>query len=170
MHILGIDPGSQQSGWVVYDTIGKCVLGCGIQSNERILLLIDDCEDNSCCEHMVIEQIGHYGTGMPAGTSVYDTCIWIGQFIMRWCWGSHAPYTLILHGEVRMALCGTMRAKTANIRRALYDRHGATGGGATPQVGTKKQPGPLYGIPGTGDHKLSALAVAVAFAEREKNT
>jgi hypothetical protein len=42
-----------------------------------------------------------------------------------------------------------MRAKDANIRQALIDKLGA--------VGTKKAPGPLYGISG---HLWAALAVA----------
>jgi hypothetical protein len=47
-----------------------------------------------------------------------------------------------------------MRAKDANIRQALIDRFGA--------VGTKKMPGPLFGV---SSHYWAALAVAVYAAE-----
>ncbi|WP_230687708.1 hypothetical protein, partial [Streptococcus pneumoniae] len=50
---------------------------------------------------------------------------------------------------VKIWLCGTMRAKDANIAQALRDKHG--------EVGTKKNPGKLYGIK---SHLWSALAIA----------
>ena len=45
-----------------------------------------------------------------------------------------------------MYLCNSMRAKDSNIRQAILDRYPTTGGGKCPQVGTKKEPGPLYGV------------------------
>jgi hypothetical protein len=47
-----------------------------------------------------------------------------------------------------------MRAKDPNVRQALLDKIGP--------VGTKKNPGPLYGVSG---HGWSALAVAVYASE-----
>jgi len=63
-----------------------------------------------------------------------------------------------------MHLCKNNRAKDANIRQALLDRFPATGGGKAPQIGTKKQPGPLYGVT---SHLWSALAVAVTWADTQ---
>ena len=51
--------------------------------------------------------------------------------------------------DIKIHLCGTMKAKDANIRQALIDKHG--------KVGTAKNKGPLYGI---SSHLWSALAVA----------
>jgi len=52
--------------------------------------------------------------------------------------------------EVKIYLCGSMKAKDPNIRQALIDRLG--------DPGTKKNPGPTYGVK---SHAWSALAVAV---------
>jgi hypothetical protein len=53
-----------------------------------------------------------------------------------------------------MHLCNSMRAKDANVRQALIDRFGP--------VGTKKQPGKLYGV---ATHYWAALGVAVYSAD-----
>ena len=67
--------------------------------------------------------------------------------------------------DVKLHLCKDSRAKDANIRQALLDRFPATGGGKTPQIGTKAQPGPLYGIK---SHLWAALGVAVTFADKQE--
>jgi hypothetical protein len=59
-----------------------------------------------------------------------------------------------------MFLCNSMRAKDANIRRRVLDIFPATGGGKTPQIGTKGHPGPLYGVT---SHAISALALGLTF-------
>jgi hypothetical protein len=65
---------------------------------------------------------------------------------------------------VKLHLCGTNKAKDANVRQALLDMFPRTGGGAVPQVGTKKEPGPLYGI---STHAWPALGVAITALGRE---
>ena len=57
-----------------------------------------------------------------------------------------------------MALCKNNRAKDKNIRQALIDRFGP----GKAAIGTKKAPGPLYGLK---SHLWSALAVAVVAAD-----
>ena len=59
---------------------------------------------------------------------------------------------------VMVHLCHDSRAKDTNIRQALLDLFPRAGGGATPQVGTKGKPGPLYGV---SSHAWPALAVAI---------
>ena len=56
--ILAIDPGSEQSGWVVYD--GVDVLACGIHANDVLLDGIVDSDwivDNPAPVHLVIERV-----------------------------------------------------------------------------------------------------------------
>jgi hypothetical protein len=72
---------------------------------------------------------------------------------MPWRWSSGAPS--------RASCGGNQRAKDPNIRQALLDIFPGTGGGATPQIGTKAKPGPLYGVT---SHAWSALAVAITVA------
>ena len=47
------------------------------------------------------------------------------------------------------------------LRAAIYDRFG---GSRKAAIGTKKNPGPLYGL--TGSHLLAALAVAITAEEK----
>ena len=154
MRIIAIDPGSTHSAYVVYDA-GK-VLHKNIILNDDFLIVLG--QANYPCDEMAIEMIASYG--MPVGKTVFDTCVWIGRFIERW---SPKPARKVYRGMVKMHLCQSMRAKDGNIRRALLDMYPATGGGKTPQIGTKNQPGPLYGV--SGD-VWAALAVAVTFDQR----
>lgn len=93
---------------------------------------------------------------MPVGKEVFDTCLWIGRFMETWS----SQCQLVYRKDIKIHLCGTVRAKDANVRQALIDRHEPTGGGKVPQIGTKQKPGPLYGIK---KDVWSALAVAVYY-------
>jgi len=71
---------------------------------------------------------------------------------------SRGSASLVFRRDVKMHLCGSARAKDANIRQALLDRLGP--------VGTKKAPGPLYGVK---SHIWAALAVAVTYEAGAKS-
>lgn len=147
--ILGIDPGTTQSGYVEMGDTGN-VLASGTEDNHHILVRIA----NWPAKHpVVIEMIE--SRGMPVGESTFETCVWIGRMI-----GAYQGVKLIRikRGDVKLHICGTKRAKDSNIRQALLDMYPAVGGGKTPQVGTRAQPGPLYGVT---SHAWQALAVAV---------
>lgn len=152
MTILAIDPGTTQSGWCVFD--GGRVEASGVMPNGEMLDYVQCMrfEINGC--RLAIEMIASYG--MPVGREVFETCVWIGRFKQAW----HAPdaVELVYRKDVKMHLCGTMKAKDANVRQALLDMFPRTGGGKTPQVGTKGQPGPLYGV---SSHAWPALGVAI---------
>lgn len=170
MRVLAIDPGNEESGWVCYDGHKKAVSSCGINRNEQLLKALDLTRRvrpgfrpgftpaaPSIFEEqhvLVIEKIANMG--MTAGATTFDTCIWTGRFMQAW----HEPdeVTLMPRNKIKLYICGTMRAKDANVRQALLDRFPATGGGKTKQIGTMKQPGPLHGM---ASHMWSALAVAV---------
>lgn len=148
MKILAIDPGTTESAYVWYAD-GKPQKYAKMP-NEQLLHILPQFE----ADVMVIEMIASYG--MPVGRTVFETCVWIGRFIQRW----GKRYEKVYRKDVKMHLCGTPRAKDGNIRRALLDLFERTGGGATPQIGTKKQPGPLYGM--SGD-MWAALGVAITY-------
>lgn len=103
---------------------------------------------------LAVEMIASYG--MPVGREVFETCLWIGRFMQAW----HSPEAvrLVYRRDVKLHLCGTAKAKDSNVRQALLDLFPRTGGGATPQVGTKAKPGPLYGV---STHAWPALGVAI---------
>lgn len=141
--ILAIDPGNEVSGVVRLD--GAAVLFADVMPNADVLELIR----LSRPPVLAIEMIASYG--MPVGAEVFDTCRWIGR--MEQVRLPH-PAQLVFRRDVKLHLCGSARAKDANIRQALIDRWG----GKARAVGTSKQRGPLYGVK---SHAWAALAVAV---------
>ncbi len=154
MRIIAIDPGSEQSAYVVYEN--ESIKEFGIYSNEDMLSIVA----TRYAECMAIEMIASYG--MAVGKTVFDTCVWIGRIIQQFSERQKRPVHLVYRKDVKMYLCNSMRAKDSNIRQAIMDRYPATGGGKKPQIGTKQQPGPLYGI---SKDIWSALSVAITFAE-----
>jgi hypothetical protein len=154
--ILAIDPGPVKSAFVWWD--GTRAIG-EYQKNEDVLSNVYGIRDNCLARDtdLVIEMIASYG--MAVGAEVFETCVWIGRFMEAW----GAPVARIKRGEVKMFLCGSMRAKDGNIRQAIIDLFPPDGAGKIPQVGTKNKPGPLYGI--SGD-MWAALGVALTYADK----
>jgi hypothetical protein len=155
MLILAIDPGTTESGWVVFED--GAVSNSGVTANADLLGWLGDRIDACWADNgaeLAIEMIASYG--MPVGREVFETCLWIGRFIQAW----HDPEAvkLVYRKDVKLHLCGTSKAKDPNVRQALLDLFPRTGGGATPQIGTKAKPGPLYGV---SSHAWPALGVAI---------
>ncbi|WP_019652248.1 hypothetical protein [Variovorax atrisoli] len=158
MIILALDPGTTQTGFVRYD--GARVAESGVMQNSDMLLFLQN-DARLEAQHLAIEMIASYG--MAVGREVFETCRWIGRFQQAW----HSPDSVefVYRREVKLHLCGTSKAKDANVRQALIDLFPATGGGKTPQIGTKGQPGPLYGV---SSHAWPALGVAMTVMHRER--
>lgn len=145
MTIMAIDPGNKQSAFVIWS--GEKIYDKGILPNQELSGYIEKLSPNFI-DLLAIEKIACYG--MAVGQEVFDTCIWIGRFWEQWHFVQPGEVELVLRMQVKMALCGTSRAKDSNIRQALIDRFG--------EPGTKKQPGVLYGVKAD---IWAALAVAV---------
>ncbi len=149
--ILAIDPGTEKSGWCLLDA--GALLDCGVSDNVELLTGIND----MAADVLAIEMVASYG--MPVGREVFETVRWIGQFQREWeAQSGSPPAVLIYRRDVKLHLCNSAKAKDANVRQAILDQYPRTGGGKTPQIGTKSQPGPLYGV---SSHAWSALAVAI---------
>ncbi len=145
MTVFGLDPGPTESAIVAFD-------GSWVSSHLKIPN--SDVLDFLCTTELentvlVIEQIA--AMGMAVGAEVFETCFWSGRFAQAW----RGPCERLKRHEIKMHLCGNMRAKDANIRTALMDRFGGS-----KAVGRKASPGPLFGI--SGD-QWSALAVALTW-------
>jgi len=149
--ILALDPGTTETGFVYY--FAGNVVASGVKPNDMILQTLRDGWDMQA-HVLAIEMIASYG--MPVGREVFETCVWIGRFMQAW--QDPASVRLVYRRDVKLHLCGSPRAKDPNVRQALIDLFPATGGGKTPQIGTKKQPGPLFGV---SSHAWPALGVAV---------
>ena len=141
--LLAIDPGTTHSGYVVIDAGG--VQLSGVAENGEMFELIAAHGSN-----IAIEMIASYG--MAVGREVFETCLWIGRFMQA---AGPDRVRLVYRKDVKLHLCGSPRAKDANIRQALIDRWG----GKAEAVGTIKKPGPLYGVK---SHAWAALGVGVS--------
>lgn len=176
--ILAIDPGSEKSGWVALRDGRPLVLGgtpddrpmvaAGVVANTEIIeaLRIGGLPGTGLlCEvdQVVVEWMTSYGR--TVGASTFETLCWIGRFVEA-CEFRGQPVERLAAAEVMRRLCGGARRHgdpTADAMRwqVLVDRFGGVAGKAG-AVGTKSQPGPLYGIT---SHARAALAVAVAWSE-----
>ena len=140
MVVLAIDPGPEESAFVVWD--GRGLRAFAKVKNADLLAQLP-----GSCDRCVIEKVASFG--MPVGAEVFETVYWSGVF-------AHAfgldRVDRITRNEIKNHLCHSSRAKDGNIRQALIDRLGAPG--------TKKAPGVTYGV---SADVWSALAVAVVW-------
>jgi hypothetical protein len=162
--ILAIDPGTEQSAWVLYD--GALVRGHGYEPNEKVLFRLreglgqDDSWLGQNASAIVIESVESYG--MAVGKEVFSTVHWAGRFYEAAEYRCGVVVHQLPRKAVKIQLCQSVRATDSNIRMALLDRFG----GGLASVGTKKNPGPLHGIK---SHLWAALALAVTWAETHPN-
>lgn len=166
--LLSIDPGPTESAWCVLDPDGSIAAHAKEDNaalRKRLLGMAGEAPYSRPdgvvtrifagprgwhpIESVAIETIASYG--MAVGAEVFETCIWVGRYV-ELC--ADLPTRLVYRKEVKMHLCQSMKAKDANIRAAIIDKLGPRG--------TKRQPGPTFGI--SGD-VWSALAVAIVARE-----
>lgn len=141
MVILGIDPGAENSGWVVWD--GTKIVDKGICSN---LELLEQMRQGGY-DRAAIECVRGYG--QVVGNDTLITAEWVGRF------DSDCTAMLLPRKDIKRHLCGNTTSRDSDIRQALIDRIG-------PQ-GTKKAPGPTFGV---GSHMWAALAVSVTARDK----
>lgn len=141
--VLSIDPGNEESAWVLYDLKTGKPVSFAKEKNDRLMQI--ECGTYS---EMAIEMVACYG--MPVGATIFETCVWIGRYVQQLAINRDVPYKLIYRKkDVCPTICHSSKAKDSNIRQALIDLYG--------EPGTKKNPGVLYGIKAD---IWSALAIA----------
>lgn len=151
--ILAIDPGTTESGWVILDN--GLLHASGVFTNEDAIEVVASRSGGHYprpCDVLAIEMVASYG--MPVGAEVFRTVWWTGRFAESWLENGGSDPVEVYRKDVKLHLCGSPRAKDANIRQALIDRWG----GKDAAIGKAKNPGPLYGVK---SHAWAALAVAV---------
>ena len=189
--ILAVDPGPESSGVVLYGGESHQLFYSGDMENRQLLLnmrqggaIAVDCGDGTHTfvtpHFFAIEDI--VSMGMAVGKTTFGTCKWIGRFIEAYenSTGTNSDLDKIAHlvsrRDVKVVLAGgntyedpvTGARRTVNdsfIKQLIRDRFEPTGGGKNPTVGTKKEPGPLFGLKA---HSWSAMAVALTFKEIRK--
>lgn len=152
MMVLGVDPGPEQSAYVVFD--GLQIREAAILENTALLKqLITGIPIRWCPEVLVAEKVESFG--MAVGASVFETVFWTGRFLQAWAGRSNR----LSRREVKLHLCHSARATDANIRQAIIDRYG----GSLKAIGKKAAPGPLYGLK---SHCWAAFAVALTWFDQ----
>jgi hypothetical protein len=167
-YILGIDPGTVESAWVLYDTVDRLPLKMGLESNDQVLFRVAEYAEDKDTSLLAIEMIASYG--MPVGQTTFETVLWLGRFIQLWVQPGgrknrrgNLARKIFRKADTCMHLCHSPRAKDANITAAICDRYG---GDQKAAKGTKKEPGPLFGIK---KDIWQALGVAITAAETKPN-
>lgn len=117
MIILAIDPGSEQSAFVVWD--GRYLIEIGIVPNEHMRYLLTEL----VYDHLAVEMVESYG--MPVGKEVFQTVLWIGRFI-EIARGHDKDWAQVYRSSIKLHLCNSRSAKDSNIRQVLLDRYGKT--------------------------------------------
>ena len=178
MYILAIDPGSGHSGTALYDIKDHRVVWADDIDNNVLLQMIRQWDEGPHAQTntvMAIEKMENQGQFV--GATTFDTAEWMGMFREAWHRNNHQSFK-ISRRDVKTVMCGgntyrdpnTGGRKTVNdtiVSRAVRNRFPATGGGKRPEVGTKSQPGPLYGV--KGPHQYSAIAIALTCVEAHKD-
>lgn len=153
MSILAIDPGTTESAWLVLGThrgLGPAPWAFSKEPNRRLREILAG-ELSQEVTAVVIERIEpRYGRQIGMETLV--TAEWVGRFAEA---AQPLPVFLIRRSAVLRHL-GVAGYADAGVRAALIDRFG----GKAAAIGTKREPGPLYGIHGDA---WQALAVGIAF-------
>lgn len=158
MRVVAIDPGYQQSAYVVWD--GEQVLYRGTYPNEDMLRGLHWLYHHPPVVY-VFEQVESYG--MAVGREVFQTVFVTGRMYQQACsTASPSQAVLMPRRAVKLHLCHSAKAKDSNIRQALIDRFGGTKAEA---IGTKAKPGPLYGIRAD---EWAALAIAVTWWDQQQ--
>lgn len=153
--ILAIDPGSEQSAWLVYNSATAGIRSFAKVPNDDLLGQLRSSISPEL-DVVVIEWTAP--RGMPASAELFETMWWAGRFTE-----AARPHRVerVLRSDVKRHLCGTTAANDTNVRAALIDRFGGVGGKEA-AIGRKASPGPLHGI---AADVWSALAVAVTWAD-----
>jgi hypothetical protein len=144
MKILAIDPGTTESAYVIMDSETYKPLHIGKVDNDKLLdmmflefLFVGE----KTVDKVVIEMVASYG--MAVGQTVFETCVWIGRF-KQLAITQRIKVEFVYRKEVKMNLCGQMKAKDSNIIQALVDRFAYN----VPNRGKgyKKSPAFFYGF------------------------
>ncbi len=162
---MSIDPGPEQSAYVRMDD--DAVVCFDIVPNLAMIAVIRGYASMFDSPRLVIEKIANMGQA-AVGQEIFETAVWTGRFMEAF--ESIAPELKahrIPRMPVKVHLCGSARAKDANIRQALIDRFGGSASIRRAKKGTKKEAAVEAGmLAGISSHVWSALAVACVYADK----
>lgn len=158
MRVLAIDPGNTESAFCVVGSDALRPLTFAKLPNEEVLRIVRILPTAIIeADVVVIERVASYG--MAVGRDVFETCEWLGRFTEA-AISRGIPVEYVYRKDEKLHICGDVRAKDSNIRRALIDRfaeHDLQNG-----KGTKKKPDFFWGF---AADIWAAYAVALTYIE-----
>ena len=160
-NILAIDPGTTASALVIWDEGKPALSFCQKIENKNVLFDLKYLIQAYGVNLVAIEKVESYG--MPVGREVFETVLWCGVFTQAIRSADCFHVYHIPRKEVKLALCGSSRAKDGNIRQALLDLFG--------EPPTKKKHNPFYNSfkPSADTWQAWALAITVSQLKRQNN-
>jgi len=159
--VLAIDPGTTESAFSLYDSDKHKLIEFGKINNEELLERLEIFRYKT--EHLAIEGLACYGS--TVGASTFKTAYWIGRYWQRWL-DVKGDVKIIQRRAVKAWITPGIKSNDSVIRKALIKMFPATGKdskGKPSSIGTKKNPGPLYGV--TKD-VWSSTAIALTFCRK----
>lgn len=162
--VHAVDPGPVNSAWAhiespssgVYKLVDFGFMDSKVLRDQLVTLAGNTYPRSKI---LAIEDIVFYQ--MTAGAAVFETCVWIGRFMEAW--GDDSTIARIPRPDCAQRLVGQRSAKDSQMVAATYARFGAKS--LTEAKGTKKFPGPLYGVT---EHVWSAIAVGLTYIEKAR--
>lgn len=124
--ILGIDPGTTQSGVVLFDPLcEEPVVYAAVRDNDYLLSSLRSraIDGNALSGPHVLAIEVPRARGMPFSNEMIDTVLWAGRFLEAW---GDRPSARVDRKDVKMLLCGATTAKDSNVRAAIIDRFGGS--------------------------------------------
>ncbi len=161
MRLLAVDPGPVNGVVLINRRAGDWPPRLVWSQDDMSLAKLQENIANHKPDLVVCEWVS--SMGLIVGADVFDTCRTVGR-IEQWCVDWSVRFERIKRVDVKLDVLGQTRGTDSNVRGAMLEMYPQTGGGKTPAVGTKAQPGPLYGLKG---HATQALAAGVAWLRRE---
>lgn len=153
MIVLAVDPGPTTSGVVVYDG-ARVLYAAKDDTIADVYAIIGSFA--GCLQLVACERVQSYGI---AGASLLRTAEVYGG-IRRTAEVAGLPFAGIYRRDVCNALHVKGKGRDQQVRQRMIEMHGGSKAEAT---GTKRAPGPLYGVT---SHAWQALGLAVVARER----
>lgn len=160
--VLAIDPGTWESGWIMWQGKDEQIIGLGKWSNDQLLEAIIKKEfalAQGICR-LVVEEVKSYGRAV--NFEVLDTIFWSGRFAQAFM-DHGGEVTMLPRQKVASYITQGFKGNDTAIRNALIERYG--------RPPTKKHPNYHYNgfKPARDEWQAWALAVAYydVFKDRE---
>ncbi len=117
--VLGVDPGSAQSAFVVFDPKKQAIVEMGILSNDELLVMLRIYDPRIAV--FAIETVASFG--FSVGKEIFDTCIMVGRCIEA---VRHHRYTVypVTRKRVVVHHTGKSTGGDKEVRAAMIARFG----------------------------------------------